>query len=76
MPARIPRPDPATTTTLPVDMVITTHRQLEVAGIDIRRPFPGELSLAAARAIHGRGFSFGRCRLRPDRRVDSCEVRA
>jgi redox-sensitive bicupin YhaK (pirin superfamily) len=32
----------------PVAKVITAHRQLEGAGISIRRPFPGELSLTAA----------------------------
>src|SRR5205814_3240826 len=41
-------PDPATSAARPVDKVITAHRQLEGAGISIRRPFPGELSLTEA----------------------------
>src|SRR6266550_404077 len=45
---RIARPDPATSAARPVDKVITAHRQLEGAGISIRRPFPGELSLTEA----------------------------
>jgi redox-sensitive bicupin YhaK (pirin superfamily) len=45
---RIARPDPATSTPRPVAKVITAHRQLEGAGISIRRPFPGELSLTEA----------------------------
>jgi redox-sensitive bicupin YhaK (pirin superfamily) len=43
---RIPRPDPATSTSRPVAEIITARRQLEGAGFTIRRPFPGELSLA------------------------------
>jgi len=43
---RIPRPDPTTTRPRPVAAVITAHRQLEGAGFSVRRPFPGELSLA------------------------------
>jgi redox-sensitive bicupin YhaK (pirin superfamily) len=42
---RIPRPDPATTTTRPVAKVITAHHQSEGAGFTVRRPFPGDLSL-------------------------------
>ena len=45
---RIARPDPATSTPRPVAKVITAHRQLEGAGISIRRPFPGDLSLTEA----------------------------
>jgi redox-sensitive bicupin YhaK (pirin superfamily) len=45
---RIARPDPATSTPRSVAKVITAHRQLEGAGISIRRPFPGDLSLTEA----------------------------
>jgi redox-sensitive bicupin YhaK (pirin superfamily) len=43
---RLPRPDPATSRARPVTRVVTAHRQLEGAGFSIRRPFPGELSMA------------------------------
>ena len=43
---RIPRPDPATSKGRPVGHVLTAHRQTEGAGFTIRRPFPGELSMA------------------------------
>ena len=45
---RIARPDPVTSTPRPAAKVITAHRQLEGAGISIRRPFPGDLSLTEA----------------------------
>jgi len=45
---RIPRLDPAMSRARPVDRVVTAHHQLEGAGIKIRRPFPGELSMAEA----------------------------
>jgi redox-sensitive bicupin YhaK (pirin superfamily) len=45
---RIPRPDPATSTARPVGRVVTAHRATEGAGFTIRRPFPGELSMAEA----------------------------
>src|SRR5260370_39145227 len=45
---RIPRPDPATSRPRPVAEVVTAHRQLEGAGFTVRRPFPGELSMAEA----------------------------
>jgi quercetin 2,3-dioxygenase len=45
---RIPRPDPAASTPRPVDRVVTSHAQVEGAGFEIRRPFPGELSLVDA----------------------------
>ena len=45
---RIARPDPVTSTPRSVAKVITAHRQLEGAGISIRRPFPGDLSLTEA----------------------------
>jgi quercetin 2,3-dioxygenase len=45
---RIPRPDPATSRARPVAKVLTAHRQLEGAGFSVRRPFPGELSMAEA----------------------------
>src|ERR1700704_2156148 len=45
---RIPRPDPGTSTPRPVARVITSHHQLEGAGFEIRRPFPGAMSLAEA----------------------------
>jgi redox-sensitive bicupin YhaK (pirin superfamily) len=45
---RISRPDPATSKPRPVTKVLRAHRQLEGAGISVRRPFPGELSLGQA----------------------------
>ena len=45
---RIPRPDPAASKPRPVAEVTTAHRQVEGAGFSVRRPFPGELSLARA----------------------------
>src|SRR5258708_10964530 len=45
---RIPRRDPATSRPGPVAEVVTAHRQLEGAGFAVRRPFPGELSMAEA----------------------------
>src|SRR3954453_664646 len=45
---RIPRPDPATSRPRPVANVVKAHRQTEGAGFVIRRPFPGELSMADA----------------------------
>jgi quercetin 2,3-dioxygenase len=45
---RIPRPDAAASRPRPVATVITAHRQLEGAGFSIRRPFPGEMSMADA----------------------------
>ena len=45
---RIPRPDPITSRPRPVAKVLTAHRQTEGAGFVIRRPFPGELSMAEA----------------------------
>ena len=45
-PPRIPRPDPAVSTPRPVAKVITAHAPAEGAGFSIRRPFPGELSMA------------------------------
>ena len=45
---RIPRPDRAVSTPRPVAEVITAHRQTEGAGFTVRRPFPGELSMAEA----------------------------
>jgi len=43
---RVPRPDPTDSVPRPVAEVITAHRQLEGGGFTVRRPFPGELSLA------------------------------
>lgn len=43
---RIPRPDAAVSRPRPVAQVVTAHRQLEGAGFSVRRPFPGELSMA------------------------------
>jgi redox-sensitive bicupin YhaK (pirin superfamily) len=43
---RISRPDPATSRVRPVAKVVTAHRQLEGGGFVVRRPFPGELSMA------------------------------
>src|SRR6266550_2703370 len=45
---RIPRPDPATSRPRPVAEVVTAPRQTEGAGFIVRRPFPGDLSLAEA----------------------------
>ena len=45
---RIPRPDPATSRARPVARVVTAQRATEGAGFSIRRPFPGELSMAEA----------------------------
>ena len=45
---RIPRPDPVTSRARPITKVVTAHRATEGAGITIRRPFPGELSMAEA----------------------------
>jgi redox-sensitive bicupin YhaK (pirin superfamily) len=45
---RIPRPETATSRPRPVAKVVTAHRQTEGAGFSIRRPFPGELSMAEA----------------------------
>ena len=45
---RIPRPDPAVSRARPVAKVVTAHRATEGAGFSIRRPFPGELSMAEA----------------------------
>jgi redox-sensitive bicupin YhaK (pirin superfamily) len=45
---RVTRPDPAVSTPRPVAEVITAHRQMEGGGFSVRRPFPGELSMAAA----------------------------
>src|SRR5438309_6913029 len=43
---RVPLPKPPTSRARPVRRVVTAHRQLEGAGFTIRRPFPGELSMA------------------------------
>jgi quercetin 2,3-dioxygenase len=48
VPARVPRPDPTTTTDRPLNRVVAAHRQSEGAGIQIARPFPGPVSLAEA----------------------------
>ena len=45
---RILWPDPAASKPRPVAEVTTAHRQVEGAGFSVRRPFPGELSLARA----------------------------
>ena len=45
---RIPRPDAETSRARPVAKVVTAHRAIEGAGFEIRRPFPGELSMAQA----------------------------
>jgi redox-sensitive bicupin YhaK (pirin superfamily) len=43
---RLSRPDPATSRPRPIAEVVTAHRATEGAGFSIRRPFPGELSMA------------------------------
>jgi redox-sensitive bicupin YhaK (pirin superfamily) len=45
---RIPVPDPAVSKSRPVARVVTAHRQSEGAGFVVRRPFPGELTMAEA----------------------------
>lgn len=45
---RIPVPDTTASTPRPVARVVTAHRQTEGAGFSVRRPFPGELSMAEA----------------------------
>jgi hypothetical protein len=47
---RIPRPIPGMSIARPVARVITitAHRRLEGAGIQVRRPFPGPMSMADA----------------------------
>src|SRR5438105_4142596 len=45
---RILRPDPAQTTYRPVHRVVRSHRQIEGAGVEVWRPFPGAVSLADA----------------------------
>ncbi|MDQ1695770.1 MAG: quercetin 2,3-dioxygenase [Frankiaceae bacterium] len=43
---RVRRPDPARTADRPVKRVTQAHRQMEGAGFEIWRPFPGPVSLA------------------------------
>jgi redox-sensitive bicupin YhaK (pirin superfamily) len=45
---RIPRPDPTASLPRPIAKVVTAHSQAEGAGFVVRRPFPGELSMAEA----------------------------
>ena len=45
---RIPRPDPTTSRARPVAKVVAAHHATEGAGVAIRRPFPGGLSMAEA----------------------------
>src|SRR3981081_3571852 len=45
---RIARPDVVTSRARPVAKVVTAQRAVEGAGFTIRRPFPGELSMAEA----------------------------
>src|SRR5215471_6261679 len=45
---RLPRLAPGSSRPRPVAGVVTAHHQLEGAGFEIRRPFPGELSMAEA----------------------------
>jgi redox-sensitive bicupin YhaK (pirin superfamily) len=45
---RVLRPNPARTTDRRVKRVATAHRQLEGAGFEIWRPFPGAMSMADA----------------------------
>jgi quercetin 2,3-dioxygenase len=45
---RIPRPDPATSRARPVGKVVSAHHAVEGAGVAIRRPFPGGLTMAEA----------------------------
>jgi redox-sensitive bicupin YhaK (pirin superfamily) len=45
---RIPAPDLATSKARPVERIVAAHRQAEGAGLMIRRPLPGELSMVEA----------------------------
>ena len=45
---RVPRPDPNASRARPVASVVNAHSQMEGAGIAVRRPFPGELTMAQA----------------------------
>jgi len=45
---RLPRLDSAESRSRAVAQVISAHRQREGAGFEVRRPFPGALSLAAS----------------------------
>ncbi len=45
---RIPRPDPTSSRARPVGKIVSAHRQTEGGGFVVRRPFPGELSMAEA----------------------------
>jgi len=45
---RVPRPDPTTSHPRLVARIVKAQRQTEGAGFVIRRPFPGELSMAEA----------------------------
>jgi redox-sensitive bicupin YhaK (pirin superfamily) len=45
---RVSRPDPARTTDRRVTGIVRAHRQIEGAGAEVWRPFPGEVSLADA----------------------------
>ena len=44
---RPPRLSPEASVPRPVELIVTAHKQVEGAGISIRRPFPGEFPLAA-----------------------------
>jgi redox-sensitive bicupin YhaK (pirin superfamily) len=45
---RVPGPDPTASVPRPVADVITAHEAIEGAGVRVRRPFPGPLSLVKA----------------------------
>jgi redox-sensitive bicupin YhaK (pirin superfamily) len=45
---RVQRPDPAVSRPRPVAKVVTAHAAIEGAGVSIRRPFPGALSMVEA----------------------------
>ncbi|HEX2027681.1 MAG TPA: pirin family protein [Nitriliruptorales bacterium] len=45
---RIPAPDPAATTWRPLARLVTAQRTLEGEGFEVRRPFPGVVSLREA----------------------------
>jgi hypothetical protein len=46
--ARLPRMRPEGSVLRPVELVVTAHEYTDGVGISVRRPFPGELPLAAA----------------------------
>jgi hypothetical protein len=46
--ARLPRMRPEGSVLRPVELVVAAHEHTDGVGVSIRRPFPGQPSLAAA----------------------------